>query len=142
MLEVFFRSDFMKFNIIYADPPWSYKTYSNKGKGRSAENHYKTLSIEDIKNIDIQSIADDNCILFLWVTFPCLIEGLETIKAWGFTYKTVGFCWVKRYPKQTDKWFWGLGFWTKLTFACKSRRSLIHNLLWIVCRIMPYSNKR
>jgi len=39
----------MKFNIIYADPPWRYKTYSNKGKGRSAENHYKTLDIEDIK---------------------------------------------------------------------------------------------
>ena len=63
----------MKFNIIYANPPWSYKTYSNKGKGRSAENHYKTLSIEDIKNINVQSIADDDCILFLWVTFPCLI---------------------------------------------------------------------
>ena len=103
----------MKFNIIYANPPWSYKTYSNKGKGRSAENHYKTLSIEDIKNINVQSIADDDCILFLWVTFPCLIEGLETIKACGFTYITVGFCWVKRYPKQTDKWFWGLGFWTR-----------------------------
>ena len=106
----------MKFNVIYADPSWSYKTYSDKGKCRSAKKHYKTLSIEDIKNIDIQSIADENCILFLWVTFPCLIEGIETIKSWGFTYKTVGFCLVKRYPKQTDKWFWGLGFWTRANF--------------------------
>lgn len=68
----------MKFNIIYADPPWKYRVYSEKGKGRSAENHYKTLKIDDIKNIDVQSIADDNCILFLWVTFPNLIEGVIT----------------------------------------------------------------
>ena len=81
----------MKFNIIYADPPWSFKTYSNKGKGKSAERYYNTLSIEDIKKIDVSSITEDNCILFLWVTFPFLIEGLEVIKDWGFIYKTVGF---------------------------------------------------
>ena len=103
----------MKFNIIYADPPWSFKTYSNKGKQKSAEKYYKTLNIEDIKKIDVQSIAEDNCILFLWVTFPFLIEGLEVIKDWGFIYKTVGFCWVKRYPKQTNKYFWGLGYYTR-----------------------------
>ena len=103
----------MKFNIIYADPPWSFKTYSNKGKGKSAERYYNTLSIEDIKKIDVSSIAEDNCILFLWVTFPFLIEGLEVIKDWGFIYKTVGFCWVKRYPKQTNKYFWGLGYYTR-----------------------------
>ena len=35
------------------------------------------------------------------------------IRRWGFAYKTLGFCWVKRCRKQTDKWFWGLGFWTR-----------------------------
>lgn len=39
----------MKFNIIYTDPPWTFKTYSDKGKVKSAERHYKILSIEDIK---------------------------------------------------------------------------------------------
>lgn len=54
---------------------------------------------ELIYGLDIQSIAADDCILFLWVTFPCLEQGLETIRRWGFTYKTLGFCWVKRCRK-------------------------------------------
>lgn len=103
----------MRFNILYIDCPWQYKVYSKKGQGRSAENHYSTMSKEDIYNLDIEGIAADDCTLFLWVTFPCLLEGLEAIQRWGFTYKTLGFCWVKRCRKQTDKWFWGLGFWTR-----------------------------
>ena len=103
----------MRFNILYIDCPWQYKVYSKKGQGRSAENHYSTMGKEDIYNLDIEGIAADDCTLFLWVTFPCLLEGLEAIQRWGFTYKTLGFCWVKRCRKQTDKWFWGLGFWTR-----------------------------
>ena len=38
-----------KYSIIYADPPWAYRTYSKKGQGRSAESHYPTMCIEDIK---------------------------------------------------------------------------------------------
>lgn len=103
----------MKFEVIYADPPWAYKVYSKKGQGRSAENHYHTMDIEDIYHLDVPGIAADNCVLFLWVTFPCLLEGLEALKRWGFQYKTLGFCWVKRNRTQADKWFWGLGFWTR-----------------------------
>ena len=103
----------MRFNILYIDCPWQYKVYSKKGQGRSAENHYSTMGKEDIYNLDIEGIAADDCVLFLWVTFPCLLEGLEAIRSWGFTYKTLGFAWVKRCKKQTDKWFWGLGFWTR-----------------------------
>lgn len=103
----------MRFGVLYVDPPWAYKVYSKKGEGRSAENHYHTMSAEDIYSLDIDGIADKDCVLFLWVTFPCLLEGLEAIRRWGFTYKTLGFCWVKRCKKQTYKWFWGLGFWTR-----------------------------
>lgn len=103
----------MKFGVLYVDPPWAYKVYSKKGEGRSAENHYHTMHAEDIYSLDIDGIADKDCVLFLWVTFPCLLEGLNAIKRWGFVYKTIGFCWVKRCKKQTDKWFWGLGFWTR-----------------------------
>lgn len=53
----------MQFNILYVDPPWAYKVYSKKGQGRSAENHYRTMNIEDIYGLDIQSIAADDCIL-------------------------------------------------------------------------------
>lgn len=102
-----------KYNIIYADPPWTFKTYSSKGvEKKSAQSHYYCMEREDIQNLPIQNIADDDCILFLWVTWPCLQEGLELIKKWGFTYKTCAFNWVKK-NRKSDGWFWGLGFWTR-----------------------------
>ena len=101
-----------KFSIIYADPPWQYKVYSKKGQGRSAENHYHTMNIEEIRSLPVSDIAADDCILFLWITFPCLIEGLSVMENWGFQYKTCGFNWVKR-NKKSDGWFVGLEFWTR-----------------------------
>lgn len=102
-----------KYGIIYADPPWTYKTYSGKGKEkRSAENHYPCMKKEDIQALPVEKLAGKDCILFLWVTWPCIEEGLELIRAWGFKYKTCAFNWVKRCRK-SDKWHWGLGFWTR-----------------------------
>ena len=80
-----------KYNVIYADPPWHYEVYSKKGEGRSAESHYPTMRIEDIRALPVQNVAAEDCALFLWVTFPCLLEGLSVIEAWGFTFKTVAF---------------------------------------------------
>lgn len=100
----------MKYKIIYADPPWSYKVWS--GKGKTAANHYSLMNIDDICNLPIQDLADDDCILFLWATPPCLQEAFKVIEAWGFKYKTVGFTWVKRNKKERS-WFWGLGYWTR-----------------------------
>ena len=101
-----------KYNIIYADPPWHYTGW-RKGP-RSVERHYPTLKVDKIIDMKdtIKSISDENCILFLWVTFPCLIEGLKVMKEWGFKYKTCGFTWVKR-NKIADTWFFGLGAWTR-----------------------------
>ena len=55
-----------KYNIIYADPPWQYKVYSDKGLGRSAESHYPTMTIEDICALPVDKLADRDCALFLW----------------------------------------------------------------------------
>ncbi|MBR1676609.1 MAG: adenine methyltransferase [Clostridia bacterium] len=101
-----------KYDVIYADPPWRFLTYSEKGKGRSAERHYPTMAKEDIQKLPVNRISTKDCVLFLWVTAPCLIEGLELIKAWGFTYKTVAFTWVKQ-NKRNDKPFMGLGYYTR-----------------------------
>lgn len=101
-----------KYGVIYADPPWQYKVYSKKGMGRSAESHYPTMNIEDIKALPAGQLADKDCALFLWVTFPCLLEGIEVLKAWGFTYKTVAFVWVKQ-NRKADSLFWGMGYWTR-----------------------------
>lgn len=101
-----------KYNIIYADPPWSYTGWKNGN--RSVTRHYPTMMKEEIINMKdtIKSISDENCIIFLWVTFPCLIEGLQVMKEWGFKYKTCGFNWIKR-NKKSDTWFFGLGYWTR-----------------------------
>ena len=89
-----------KYKVIYADPPWQYRVYSKKGRGRSAENHYHTMNIDDIRSLPVADIADDDCVLFLWITFPCLKEGISVMESWGFTYKTCGFNWVKRNKKK------------------------------------------
>jgi len=102
-----------KYQIIYADPPWSYKVWSEDKKIAQgcAKKHYNTMSIEDIKNLPINKLTDDDCKLFLWVTPPLLIEGIEVIKAWGFEYKTIAFCWIKL-NSDNGKPFFGIGHWT------------------------------
>lgn len=85
-----------KYRVIYADPPWSYNDKKAPGQG-GAEEQYPTMSIEDICNMKVQDITDDNAVLFLWATTPLLQEGLDVMKAWGFTYKTL-FTWDKVRP--------------------------------------------
>ena len=101
-----------KYNIIYADPPWTFKTYSDKGKDRSAEKHYPCMTKEDIQNLPIKDICENDCVLFLWVTYPCLKEGIELIEKWGFTYKTCGFSWIKLNKKSATP-FVGMGYYTR-----------------------------
>jgi len=101
-----------RYNVIYADPPWRYKVWSKKGMGRSAESHYQTMDINDIKNLPISNLTDKDCVLFMWGTAPCLKEAIEVIEAWGFTFKTIGFTWIKK-NKKADSLFWGMGYWTR-----------------------------
>lgn len=102
-----------KYNIIYADPPWQYKVWSeDTGLKRSAESHYSTMKKEDIQKLPIKNICKKDCVLLLWVTFPCLEEGLELINAWGFKYKTVAFTWIKK-NKRSDSDFVGMGYYTR-----------------------------
>lgn len=93
-----------KYSVIYADPPWS---YTAGGKQRNVRRHYHTMAPEDIFALPVQDIAADNCLLFLWATFPNLDVALETIRRWGFKYKTAAFVWVKRNRKSPGL-FWGI----------------------------------
>lgn len=70
------------------------------------------MSIEDIKALPVSKLAAEDCTLFLWVTFPMLREAWDVMEAWGFTYKTVAFVWIKR-NRQSDGVFWGMGYWTR-----------------------------
>ena len=73
-----------KYDIIYADPPWQYKRNGN----HSAESRYNVMSLDAIKNLPVNNIAEDNSHLYMWVTNPFISEGLEVCKSWGFEYKT------------------------------------------------------
>lgn len=85
-----------KFACILADPPWTFRTYSAKGEGRSASQHYDVMSLDDIKAMPVERVAADDCYLFLWATTPHLPQAFDVMAAWGFTYSTVGFVWVKK----------------------------------------------
>lgn len=98
-----------KYHIIYADPPWKY--HRNKGQGM-AENHYRTMGVEEICSLPVGEMTEKDAALFLWVTFPQLPEAFRVIKAWGFTYKTAAFVWVKQ-NKTGKGFFFGLGHWTR-----------------------------
>ncbi|MCM1360186.1 MAG: MT-A70 family methyltransferase, partial [Corallococcus sp.] len=82
-----------KYSIIYADPPWQYNKRSNPNTkfGKGACGHYDLMTMQDIKVLPIPKIAAENCVLFLWVTFPHLKEQLKLFDAWGFRYTTLGF---------------------------------------------------
>ena len=98
-----------KYQVIYADPPWDYQQCRLSG---SAKKHYPTMRIEELCALPVADIADRDCALFLWATFPQLPEALRLIQAWGFVYKTVAFVWLKQNRKALT-WFYGLGFWTR-----------------------------
>ena len=103
-----------KYQIIYADPPWSYndKRDSHPRMSGGASSHYSTMKLGDIKALPVKDMADVNCMLFMWATFPNLREALAVIEAWGFQYKTLGFSWIKT-NKNDGKPFFGIGYYTK-----------------------------
>lgn len=101
-----------KFGVILADPPWTFKVYSGKGKDRSADRHYNTMSLEDIMDLPVAQLAAPDCALFLWGVCPEVPGALAVMKAWGFEFKTKAFTWIK--TNQNDSGLhWGMGYWTR-----------------------------
>lgn len=94
----------IKYNIIYADPPWKYDNQNTGGTMKSgSKDKYPVMSLQDIRDIPIKKIADKNSVLFLWATVPMLLEALDVMKHWGYKYKTK-ITWHKTGRN-------GLGFW-------------------------------
>ena len=100
-----------KYQIIYADPPWSYND-KMAGHSFSLDHEYETQSLEWIKKLPVKDISEKDCVLFLWAVSPLLPEAFEVIKSWGFKYKTLGFCWVKEYHPQSLLFVKNLGRYT------------------------------
>ena len=87
-----------KYKIIYADPAWLYRDKAVAG-GRGAGCHYTVTSLEDIKALPVEKLADDDSVLFMWVTMPFLEEAFDVMRSWGFEYKTCAFTWIKQNKK-------------------------------------------
>lgn len=133
-----------QYGIILADPPWR---YSQKGVQGAAERHYPTMGIEELCALPVSRLAARDSALFLWATFPQLPDALRLIRAWGFTYKTAAFVWLKQ-NRKSPGWFYGLGFWTRGNAELcllatrghpKRRRADIHQL--IISPVESHSKK-
>lgn len=103
------------------DPPWRYLAWSNKGLGKSADRHYETMTIDQLKALPVRSVFAKNAVIFVWVIDSHLELALDVINAWGFRYKTVGLYWVKT-TKDGEGYPMGTGFWTRAnpehTYEC------------------------
>ena len=75
-----------RYPVIYVDPPWRYE--HAESESRAIENQYPTMSLDEIKEMEIGAIAFNDCILFMWATSPKLAEAFEVLQAWGFSYRT------------------------------------------------------
>ena len=90
-----------KYSVIYADPPWDYgsrwwrKGSDGKVWKQSVIDQYKTMSFKDLQALPILDIAENDCMLFMWVISSMLDKGIELGLSWGFKYSTVGFVWHK-----------------------------------------------
>lgn len=83
-----------KYNVLYIDPPWSYKNKNTGGSMKSgAANQYPTMTIEELCNLPIKNIAEKDSVLFLWAVVPLLPEALLVMSSWGYKYKTALFWW-------------------------------------------------
>ena len=81
----------LRFGTVYADPPWPYQNHAARG---AAEDHYQTMTLEDICGLAVPQLVGARAHLHLWATTAFLAEAFEVIRAWGFTYKSC-FVWVK-----------------------------------------------
>lgn len=99
-----------EFDVILADPPWTFSVYNAAKSPKHASHHYDLMSTDDICKIAVP--AAENCALFLWATWPNILDAFRVIEAWGFTYRTLAWSWVKL-NKSSMGFFTGMGYYTR-----------------------------
>jgi N6-adenosine-specific RNA methylase IME4 len=97
----------LSFDFIMADPPWLFRNWSAAGEQKNASAQYACQDLDWIKSLPVSQLARRDCVLWLWATNPMLPQAIETLEAWGFTFKTAG-TWVKR--TKTGKMAFGTGY--------------------------------
>lgn len=100
------------FGVVLADPPWSFSTFSDRGKGKSPDQHYRCMDIDAICALPVRDVAAKDSALFIWCTWPTIFQAQKVIEAWGFTYSGLAWEWIKRNPV-TGKYAFGCGYGTR-----------------------------
>lgn len=102
-----------KYQVIYADPPWAFNSKRTGGNMKSgAGQHYDCMTIDDLKALPVEQLADDNCLLVMWWVGAMPQEAIDLVNAWGFTLRNMnGFVWEKLTAKHNP--FFGLGYYTR-----------------------------
>lgn len=107
------------YRAILADPPWHFEVWSLDKSTRHPAAHYETMALKRIMALPVGDVAAEDCVLFLWMSWPMLPHSLSVIEAWGFNYKTCAFTWVKAdvstlnmFPGPVDADM-KLGYWTR-----------------------------
>ena len=98
------------YDVILADPPWTFKVYNAAKCDRHTSHKYDLMDIQDICDLPIQSVMADNCALFLWATWPNILDAFKVIEAWGFTYRTEAWVWAKA-KKSGISFHFGMGYY-------------------------------
>lgn len=93
-----------KYNIIYADPPWRYRAWSKKGQGRSAERHYPTMNIRDIKALPVSELAAERSRNMKFITTAYMPYQFAILPAIGIIRKQ------SEYRLSLIWGFWGISF--------------------------------
>jgi N6-adenosine-specific RNA methylase IME4 len=114
------------FKAIYADPPWHFQAWSGDRFAKDDPRYkpsrapdYQTMTEGELAALPVGDLAAPDCVLFMWACWPILPQSLRILDAWGFTYKTCGFCWVKANTRQIDLFrddadaHMTLGYWTR-----------------------------
>ena len=101
-----------RYPIIYCDPPWAYRDNGGHGRGL-AENHYETKEEAGLTAMRVADIAAEDAVMFMWCTWPMMIEGtcMRVMDAWGFRPVTCAFVWMKRERNYSP--VLSLGNWTR-----------------------------
>lgn len=107
----------LHYGVIEADPPWSYKTYSNADRGtvphRGENEPYPPMTREELLALPVNEVAAKDCLLHMWVISSHIDQAIELGRAWGFTYKSLGFNWVKTQKSDPEKPKMGMGKWLR-----------------------------
>lgn len=105
----------LHYGVVYADPPWAYKTFSDSELGtvphRTEDAPYQPMSLEELKAMPVGEIAAKDCVLHMWTISSHLDQSLDLGRSWGFTFKSLGMIWVKTQKGDPETPKMGMGKW-------------------------------